>query len=647
MREPTPSLDPARRATLTSAAHTFVPAGGIPGVPAAMEAAIGQLSPRQHAEVMQLLDLLEQPLLMLVLCRRARAFTALAPGERERALLAMARSAVPQLRSGFQALKRLATFLAYADPGPTGENPLWRAAGYEPSRNPPAVGAPVTLTTITRATSLEADVCVIGSGAGGSVAAAELARGGRRVVVLEAGGGWQAPEFDQRELPGMERLYLDRGTTATRDLSIAVLAGGALGGGTTVNWQTSLRTPDTVRQQWAELSGCPHFVEDSFSRALDAVSERISVGTSESVVNANNDALRRGCQALGYRHVTIARNSRGCDSRQCGYCVYGCRHGGKQSAAATFLVDAQRTGDTVVIPGCRADRIRVSAGRVNAVIAEATDSATGTRHAVEIRTPIVVVAGGSIESPALLLRSGLTLPAIGRNLLLHPTTAVAGDYDEPIQPWSGPPQTILCDEFSDLEGGYGFRVETAPLHPGLLAIAAPWHGAADHARRMTRASHTAAFIVLTRDRSSGRVTIGRDGRAVIDYRPGARELAHLRRGMVEAARIHLAAGAREVVTLHARPRACTADGDVTGFLDRIRRERFDRNRGGLFSAHQMGTCRTGTSRRDAVCDADGEVFGVRGLFVADASAFPASSGVNPMLTIMALAHHTAGRIAAR
>lgn len=640
-----PLLNSRQRQTLAAAADTLVPGAATLGVPAALEAGIGQLAAGQQREIGQLLSLMEQPLVMAALAGRRLGFSSLQPAERERALLRMARGPVGLLRTGFQALKRLTSFLAYAVTPADGPNPLWQEIGYSPAGSPPAIGAALRLTAIVGPVTLDADVCVVGSGAGGGVAAAELARAGRRVVVLEAGGGWQAPGFDQRELPGMERLYLDRGTTATRDLSIAILAGGALGGGTTVNWQTSLRTPEGVRAEWAERSGCRHFTEDSFSRSLDAVCERLAVGTAESAVNANNEVLRRGCETLGFQHETIARNSRGCDAAQCGYCVYGCRHGGKQTTSVTYLRDAQQAGEARIVASCRAERIRLAAGRVSGVLATATGE-DGRRHAVDVRAPIVVVAAGSIESPVLLLRSGLTLPALGRHLHLHPTTAVAGEYEEPIEPWRGPPQTVLSGEFASLDGGYGFRLETAPVHPGLLAIALPWHGAADHARCMRRAAHTAAFIVLTRDRSSGRVRADRDGRALIDYRPGARELAHLRRGMVEASRVHLAAGAREVTTLHGREQRCRSAGDLDAFAGRIARAPFGHNYGGLFSAHQMGTCRMGSSAREAVCDENGQVFGARGLFVADASAFPGSSGVNPMITIMALAHHTAGRLLA-
>jgi choline dehydrogenase-like flavoprotein len=277
---------------------------------------------------------------------------------------------------------------------------------------------------------------------------------------------------------------------------------------------------------------------------------------------------------------------------------------------------------------------------------------TGHQHSVTVHAPLVVAAAGAIHSPALLMRSGVKLPALGQNLFLHPTSAVSGVYEDRIEPWQGPPQTILCDQFADLDDGYGFRLETAPVHPGLLALATPWFGARDHRRRMQQAAHVASFIVLVRDKTGGRVRLGKDGRPVIEYRPGAPEQAFLKRGIAEAVRVHLAAGATDVLTLHTREHTFRrseelTDAQIDAFCQRLGKAALDRNWSALFSAHQMGTCRMGSDPRTAVCDENGEVFGVQGLFIADGSAFPLSSGVNPMLTIMALAHHTAQRVKGR
>ncbi|HEY2740369.1 MAG TPA: GMC family oxidoreductase, partial [Thermoanaerobaculia bacterium] len=603
--------------------------------------------------------LLETPVLPLLLTGRARGFSALSQEEAERFLLALGNSRLPLLRTGFQALKRLATFLFYSLLDADGENPTWPGIGYTASSRPPARPPALRLTAVRAPAAFECDACVIGSGAGGAVIAAELAAAGRRVIVLEAGAGLQASDFEQRELPGFQSLYLDAGLTASRDLGMAILAGGALGGGTTVNWQTSLPLPDEVRAEWAERSGCRHFVEESFTQSLAAVMARLHAGTAESVINPNNATLRDACEALGHRWTLLSRNAQGCDPEQCGYCVFGCRVGGKQSTAVTYLADAQSDtlggGAARIIARCRAERVCWRDGRVTGVEAVATEAETGAQYpmqiAVKITAPLVVVAAGSLHSPALLLRSGLDLPALGRHLYLHPATSVAGVYEQPIEPWKGPPQSVMCDDFSRLSGLYGFRLEAVPAHPGLLALATPWHGAREHRQEMQKSAHKGSWVVLVRDRSGGRVRAGRDGRPVIDYRPDREAHAHLRQGVAAAARLHLAAGATELLALHSRPHqlrrgAGLSPADIDTFCDRLATSPQDRNRAPIFSAHQLGTCRMGSDRRQAVCDENGQVFGVRGLYIGDGSAFPASSGVNPMITIMALAHHTAQRIKA-
>lgn len=608
-----------------------------------IEEAVGSLRSAQQAEFRMLLRALAQPAVMLLLVRRAQAFDTLDAAERERALIAMANSRIPQLRTGFQVLKRLSTFLFYSAMPDGRSNPAWPYIGYQPSPNWPAAERAVDVTTVDRDTDFDCDVCVIGSGAGGAVIAARLAAAGQRVIVIEAAEPLQAPDFDQRELVATERMYLERGLLATRDAGVVILAGSALGGGTVVNWQTSLRIPDDVREEWARSSGCGHFTSRSFSSAFDEVCERLSVGTEESEVNVNNDTLRRGAAALGLSWKTISRNARGCDFGQCGYCVQGCRHGGKQSAAVTWLRDAQRLGDTTIIGGCRAERVLFTGGRASAV--EAYVSAGASRHLVKVRARRVVAAGGSIETPALLLRSGVSNPVIGRNLYLHPVTGMAGVFEHEVKTWDGPPQTILCDAFARMDGLYGFMMETAPAHPGLLALALPWTSARSHRAQMAQLARSSTSITIVRDRSTGRVTVDRDGRAIIDYRPGRAEVALLRRGLVEGARVQVAAGATQIMPTHQRDHGFNVKGATSRALsdwyDRLASSDLSPNRSLLFSAHQMGTCRMGGDRRTAVCDERGEVYGARGLFIGDASAFPMSSGVNPMIGVMAMAYTTA------
>jgi choline dehydrogenase-like flavoprotein len=629
------TLAAAHRETLRHVCETFLP-GPVVEVVDLIEETFRTLPPAHAKDLARLFGALERAVFVGFSSGTFRRFSALNLEEREALLLALSRSRIPKLRKGFQALKRLACFYHYARPNPD----VAREVGYQASPAPPARAPRVQLTP---ASDLECDACIVGSGAGGGVIAAELSAAGMRVVVLEAARGLQSDDFTQQELQGMKSLYLQEGRLSTDDLSVTIVAGSALGGGTAVNWQTSFRTPDHVRAEWARNSGCAFFTEPSFDDSLQRVLDRLHVGTNESEVNANNDVLRRGCERLGYRWSVIPRNARGCAFDQCGYCAYGCRAGGKQSTTITYLRDAVASGNCRIITGCNVERIDLAGDRVQGVSARVQPE--GQR--ISIRAPLVICAAGGIESPALLLRSGIRLPAVGRHLHLHPTSCVAGFYDEPIKAWHGAPQSIVCDEFADISPGYGARLETAPTHPGLFALAIPWHGRESHRAYMRDFAQAAAVIVLTRDHAGGRVWVNRAGFTVVDYRVGDREVGYLNQGIAAAARVHAAAGANRLVTMHSVPLEWKRGESIDAFCARLPRHALAPNWSPVFSAHQMGSCRMGAHADAAVCNENGAVYGVKGLYIGDGSALPGSCGVNPMITIMALAHHTAQHINSR
>ena len=611
------------------------------GVGARIADALERIDPAKRDAFRFFLNLLENPLFIASMSARATRFSRLPLPARERVLRRLARSTVPQLRSAYQGARSLVMLHTYAANGTPESDALLGSIGYAPDLNPRATAPRVPVTPIGDDARLECDVCIVGSGAAGSVVAAEAAAAGRSVIVAEAAGPWSGADFDQHELVGMQRLFLQGGLAGTRDLSMSLLAGVSLGGGTTVNWQSCFRTPDEVRAEWAERSGCRFFAEESFTESLDAVWGRIAASTDESEVNETNSMLQRAAKSLGYRWSTIARNALGCDLSQCGNCMFGCRIGGKQSAATTYLADAIRSGAQIVAP-FTARRLVHRGGKVTGVEGAYADP-RGERRDVTIAAKQVVLAAGALETPALLMRSGVSSRHLGAHLFLHPTVAVTGLYAAPVEPWKGPPQTIVCDEFSNLAGAYGYRIEAAPAHPGLLSVGIPWAGARAHRREMQHVRRAAPFIVLTRDASSGRVRTTKSGDAYFEYRPGSQEKRLIRHGMATVARMHHAAGAERILTLHSERIAWERDGgqSIESFCRKIDAASTSPNRLPLFSAHQMGTCRIGRDGGSAVCDERGAVFGLSGAYVADASLFPASSGVNPMVTIMALALHVA------
>jgi choline dehydrogenase-like flavoprotein len=258
----------------------------------------------------------------------------------------------------------------------------------------------------------------------------------------------------------------------------------------------------------------------------------------------------------------------------------------------------------------------------------------------------VVVACGALESPALLLRSGIGGPAVGNYLRLHPAAGVTGLYGQDQEAFKGAPQSGLVDEFANTGDGYGFLIEGVQYTPGLTGSALPWASAEAHKELLSTVRRGATFVTLTRDRGHGRVEIDPNGEAVpyyaVDDPVDVRNLHH---GMEVMTRLHVAAGATQILLLSAGLPTWREGDDVEAFVERCRRQPLRAGGVKMFSAHQMGTCRMGDDPQTSVANPWGELHDTPGVWIGDGSAFPTSSGTNPMISIMALAHRTAEAIA--
>jgi choline dehydrogenase-like flavoprotein len=486
--------------------------------------------------------------------------------------------------------------------------------------------------------TLQADVAIIGSGAGGGITAEVLARAGLKVVLIEEGPLKTSRDFSMLENEAYPQLYQESAARKTRDQAITILQGRCVGGSTTVNWTSSFRTPDETLHWWRERWALPGYEPEALSPWFAQAERRLGIGPWLVPPNENNDLLRRGGMKLGIPVPAIQRNVRGC--LNLGYCGMGCPTNAKQSMLVTTIPAALELGATL-LTRARAQRLRIVGRRVEAIEVQALD-ADGLRpsgRSVEIRAAHVVLAGGAINSPAVLLRSKAPDPRgiAGTRTFLHPVVLSVADHEQEVRGFEGAPQTRYTDHFlgiDPIDGPIGFKLEAPPIHPVLFAVNLAGFGP-EHAAAMRRFAHAHALLALMRDgfheRSpGGRVSLREDGSPVLDYPLDDFVFDGARRAFRAMAEIQFAAGARSVRIGHERATPQTTLAGLLAELEQLVLAPLDTK---VVSAHVMGGCAMSADDGRGLVRPDGRHHHVDNLSVHDGSVFPTSIGANPQLSI--------------
>ncbi|HIZ51378.1 MAG TPA: GMC family oxidoreductase [Candidatus Pseudomonas excrementavium] len=500
--------------------------------------------------------------------------------------------------------------------------------------------------------TLEADIAIVGSGAGGATSAEILSAAGFKVLLIEEGGLFTSSDFKLQEDEAYPALYQEGLGRMSKDGAITILQGRAVGGTTLVNWTSCFRTPEPTLAHWASEHGVRGHSSDELAPWFARMEERLGISPWAMPPNANNDVLRRGCEQLGLHWQVIPRNVRGCWNL--GYCGLGCPTNAKQSMLVTSIPALLDNGGELIYLA-RAERLQLDGERVTGLECVAMDerSVAPTGRRIQVRARHYILAGGSINTPGLLLRSEAPDPhgILGKRTFLHLTTFSWAQFDQPINPFYGAPQSIYSDHFqwqNGATGPMGYKLEVPPMQPGFSATVLGGTGVAN-SELMQQLPNSNMMIALLRDgfhpdSSQGEVQLRNDGSPVLDYRLTDYTWEAVRRTYQSMADIQFAAGARTVTPVHNDARPAKSLAEAREMIDALDLRRFKARLG---SAHVMGGCAMGEDSTRAVTDSLGRHHQVENLSIHDGSLFPTSIGANPQLSIYGITARLSSLLAER
>jgi choline dehydrogenase-like flavoprotein len=479
---------------------------------------------------------------------------------------------------------------------------------------------------------VEADVVVVGTGAGGAVVGRELAERGFAVVFVEEGEHHRRDAFDGSSVRAHQRFY--RGAISVGNVTMPVFMGRLVGGSTAINGGTCFRTPSWVLDRWCEELGTDDFSSEAMTPYFEHVEKVLQVEVAgRRQIGPIGDVMARGCDRLGWSHFAIRRNAPGCDGS--GFCDFGCRTDARRGANIAYIPPALERG-SLLLTGLRVERVLVEQRRAVGV-----EAVTKNGRTIRVRARSVVLAGGSIPTPLLLLKQGLgnTSGEVGKNLSVHPSSGISALFDEDIRGHQYIPQGYGCDEFLR----EGTLIMSAQPDKNIAGVLFPFAG-----RRLIEAleklDRIASFALMLSDGArNGRVWRDVSGFPAITYNVPREDATRMHQAMIRAGEMALAAGAKRLYPTTLTMQVVDEGPD----FERFRKARLGPSDIVWTSYHPLGTCKMGHDPRTSVVGIDHQVHDVPGLFVVDGSTVPGPPGVNPQITIMAMATRAAERIAAR
>jgi choline dehydrogenase-like flavoprotein len=494
---------------------------------------------------------------------------------------------------------------------------------------PPAPSFPAYSYPDLQPGDMEADVVIVGSGAGGATAASVLAKAGLKVIVVEEGGFFNRDYFNAHDpLERLSNIYRDNGMTSTIGKPVISLPmGRAIGGTTVINSGTCFDTPDDVLESWSR-QGIPSISPDDMRSYFDQIADVIGIGPSApEILGKNAEILRRGADALGYRGGVIRRNARNCHGH--GICCFGCPVDAKQGMHVSYLPLAAGNGATV-LSNVKVIKLWIENGRATGVIARIIDPDTGeSRGGLSIRARATILSAGAIYTPSLLARQRLANSSgqLGHNLVIHPGSGITALFDEELYAWQGVMQSYYVDEkIKD-----GILLEATFPPPGISYSAGSLPDSDGDS--LTLYPHMASCGTIISDGGNGRIVLpGRSANPLVRYSLSQADTRKVVAAIAMASEIYLAAGAKEVYTGLPGLPPVKSQKDLTS----LKEGRWKPGDLKLSAYHPMGSARMGSAPTNSVVDPWGRIWDLPGAWIMDASIIPSSTRVNPQVTIMAV-----------